>query len=451
MFQKLRLRLTLINAAIILTLFLFLTLGSYFFSQADMSRRADFLERRLVADIQRGMITDLPPRLQKDGPPSGPERDSLTGGPADPPPPGSPLSDFFFVKISPAGTIVFRSSGQPLAVSQLEELTKEAMQSGKPRGRINFAGNNYNYLKAQLEGQSAGQAGTLVLFHDFSRETGMMGIVLTALTGVGFICVLLSFGASFWMANRAMIPIQKAWQQQKDFLADASHELRTPLTVIRTNLDVVRGSPEESVSSQSKWLDNIQEETVSMAKLVDSLLFLARVDSQQPLLLKRFFFFDEALMEAVSPFEAVAAAKGVFLKVSSDTPVGYDGDEARIKQLVGILLDNAIRHTPSGGVVSVSLLKINAKITLSVADTGEGIDAAVLEKIFDRFFQADNSRSGGSSGLGLAIAKVVAESHGGKISVSSAAGEGATFVAEFPDGDTAATIPRRRGKKFSFC
>ena len=253
------------------------------------------------------------------------------------------------------------------------------------------------------------------------------------------------------MANRAMIPIQKAWQQQKDFLADASHELRTPLTVIRTNLDVVRGSPEDTVLSQSKWLDNIQEETVSMAKLVDSLLFLARVDSQQPLLHKRFFFFDKALAEAVIPFEPVAGAKGVLLKVASDAPVGYDGDEARIKQLVGILLDNAIRHTPSGGAVSVSLLKIDAKIMLSVVDTGEGIKAAALEKIFDRFFQVDNSRSSGSSGLGLAIAKVIAESHGGKISVSSAPGEGATFIAEFPHGDTTATIPRRRGKKFSFC
>jgi len=119
--------------------------------------------------------------------------------------------------------------------------------------------------------------------------------------------------------------------------------------------------------------------------------------------------------------------------------------------LIGILLDNAIRHTPSGGVVSVSLSKVDEKIRLSVADTGEGIEVAALKKIFDRFFQASKSRSSGSSGLGLAIAKVITESHGGKISVSSAPGEGATFTAEFPDGDTTATIPRQRGKNCSVC
>jgi two-component system, OmpR family, sensor histidine kinase CiaH len=435
MFEKLRLKLTLINVAVILTLFLLLIVGAYYFSQIDMQRRADSLARKIVADVQSGLIIDMPQR--NNSPPGLPP--GFLPGPQPWPPSGSllrpphtpPLGpNFFFVITSTSGIITYQSFSQSLKPDRLAVLTEETLKADHPQGTITFEHIKYSYLKSPLNNQP----GTLVLFHDLSQETNMQRVLLTALIVVGSICSFLSFGASSFMANRAMVPIQKAWQQQKDFLSDASHELRTPLTIIQTNLDIVRRKPNETVSSQSKWLNNIQEESIYMAQLVDSLLFLARADSEQKLLDKRPFLFTEALMRAVAPFEAVAAAQGLSLEIVASAPAKGYGDEMRIKQVIAILLDNAIRHTPTGGKVLVSLSQSDTITVLTVADSGEGIEPEYLDKIFERFYQVDQSRSKGGAGLGLAIAQRIVESHGGVITVASTPRTGTTFKVCFPLG-----------------
>lgn len=439
MFQKLRLKLTLVNVAIILALFLLLIVGVYHFSRMEMTRHSDTMAHKIVADIQAGVITDLPRNRYPTESPPGPIARPPDSLPAPPPGPNAPPDrltaappgpGFFFVKTSPAGAITFQSSEQPLTAAHLEALTEKALQRKEEQGTIDLGQAEYAYLKAPLQTP----AGTIVLFRDLSQETNMMQTVLTALVGVGIICSLLSFGASYYMANRAMIPVQRAWRQQKDFLSDASHELRTPLTVFQTNLEVIRDSPDETVSSQSKWLNNIQEVSVGMAKLIDSLFFLAQADSQQQLLNKEPFSFNTVLEQAVTPFEAVAAAKAVSLRVRVEEFIKGYGDPIRIKQVIGILLDNAIRHTPAGGEVTVSLSQADAVILLTVADSGEGIETEYLCRIFDRFYQIDKSRNKGNSGLGLAIAKWIVENHGGDIAVDSVPGAGAIFTVRFPFG-----------------
>jgi len=425
-FQKLRLKLTLINALIIVTLFLVLAAGAYYFAQFNINRRTVFIAQNMMTDIQSGLLNDLPLR--------GPGFSSPPKPPSGPPPllPGpQPGHTFFFVKMSPSGSITFQSSSQPLPADALNALSQSALQSDSPQGTIELEESDYFYWKSPLNDAN----GTLILFHDLSSEQTMLRILLTALTVVGVLCALLSFGASFFMANRAMIPIKKAWQQQKDFLSDASHELRTPLAVIQANLDMIQTSPDETVASQSKWLDNIQQVSVSMAKLVDSLLFLARTDAQQPTLNKQVFSFSSALLQTVTQFEPAAAAKALSLETSTmPIPSGSYGDEARIKQVVAILLDNAIRHTPAGGKITVFLSQSDTKTYLTIADTGEGIEKKHLDKIFNRFYQIDASRNTGSSGLGLAIAKSIVEGHGGSITVDSTPGAGTTFTVEFPWG-----------------
>lgn len=432
MFQKLRLKLTLINALIILALFLVLATGAYYFSQFDINRRTVFIARMMMTDIQSGRLTDLPmrnpvfPAPQEHQHPPGPPS-SLPPGPSGPPPGHA----FFFVKTSPSGSITFQSSSQPLPASALIALAQSALQSDSPQGTLELEQSDYFYLKSPLNNES----GTLILFHDLSPEQTILRIMLTALTVVGVLCALLSFGASFFMANRAMIPIKKAWQQQKDFLSDASHELRTPLAVIQANLDMIQTSPDETVASQSKWLDNIQQVSVSMAKLVDSLLFLARTDAQQPALNKQMFSFSSALLQTAAQFEPAVTDKALSLETltTAAPTIGY-GDEARIKQVIAILLDNAIRHTPAGGKITVYLSQSDTKTYLTIVDTGEGIEKKHLDKIFNRFYQIDESRNTGSAGLGLAIAKSIVEGHSGSITVDSTPGAGATFTVEFPWG-----------------
>jgi len=429
-FQKLRLKLTLINALIILALFLVLAAGAYYFSQFNIDRRTVFLARNMMTDIQSGRLTDLPlrnpvfpvPRENPPGPPSG-----FTPGPPGPP----PWHTFFFVKTSPSGSITFQSSNQPLDANALSTLANTALQSQNPQGTLELGESDYFFVKAPL----SDTPGTLILFHDLTPEQTMLRILLTALSVVGAACVLLSFGVSFFMANRAMIPIQTAWQQQKDFLSDASHELRTPLAVLQANLDMIQTSPDETVASQSKWLDNIQQVSVSMARLVDWLLFLARTDAQQPTLNKQIFSISSALMQTVAQFEAAATAKELSLETqTANIPAGAYGDEARIKQVISILLDNAIRHTPAGGKITAYLSQSDTRTYLTVTDTGEGIEKKHIAKIFNRFYQIDTSRNTGSSGLGLAIAKSIVEGHAGSITANSTPGAGTTFTVEFPWG-----------------
>lgn len=424
MLQRLRLKLTLINTSIILLLFLILIVGSYWFTERDMARHREFISQKIVEDIQAGIITDQP---RRPGFPPGPAA-PLAGPPPDSsrePPPGP---NFFFVKTSPAGVITFQSANQPLYADSPAALAENALGADGTHGIIAVGENKYSYRKAPL----ADQAGMLILFSDLEQETKMLRTLLTALSMVGIICALLSFGISFFMAHHAMLPIRRAWQQQKDFLADASHELRTPLAVIQTNLDIVKGNSNESVSSQNKWLDNIQEESCCMAKLVDSLLFLARSDAQQQLLDQQPFSLSTALRQAVSPFKATAKIKNLDLEVVADGQIDMCGDEARMKQVIGILVDNAIRHTPANGKVSVSLSRRKSEVLLAVTDTGEGIHPEHLNKIFDRFYQIDQARAKGNAGLGLAIAKCIVEGHGGAISVASTPGAGTAFTVQLP-------------------
>lgn len=444
MFQKLRRRITIINAAIMAVLFLFLTAGAYLFFLTNMERRSDMVSRRMLADIQSGWIVDFtqhgPPEMRKEPTnhfkppmPPGPPESTKSVKPPGPPEP-FPGSNSYFVKVSADNTILFRSSNVSLDQENLAELIHAILQTAAPRGTVAFGQTEYSFWKEPMEDQADT---AIILFHDMAPENSILRILLTSLIIVGLTCAVLSFGASFFMANRAMIPIQKAWQLQRDFLSDASHELRTPLAVIQTNLDVVRDSPGEPVSSQSHWLDNIQEELTCMSGLVNSLLFLARADSDEQPLDMRLFSFPAFLQRTVEAFIPLAAAKELSLEVShmpAQKTISSDfyGDEPKLKQLMGILLDNAIRHTPAGGKILLSLTQDEQKTKLAVADSGEGIAPEYLDKIFDRFFQVDASRSMGGAGLGLAIAKWIVESHGGAINVISTPGKGTTFHLQFP-------------------
>jgi two-component system sensor histidine kinase CiaH len=435
MFKKLRLKLTIINLSILLALFSLLIIGTYYFSQINMTRHSHAIARRITEDVQSGLITDIEQHHPlPQGPPPGPELGpGIMPGPAPTlipgPPPGHGMgSNFFFVKASPDGTIALSSSGHYLAVSRLTELTEETARTYGLEGELVFDGIKYSFFKSPLPDHS----GLLIVFHNLTQDANILNVQTTTLLIVGLICCLLSFGASFFMANRAMIPIQDAWQQQKNFLSDASHELRTPLAIIQTSLDIVRDNPTETVASQSKWLDNIQEESISMAQLVNSLFFLARADSHQQPLNKQLFSLTTALQQTSVAFESIATAQGVSLQTVVNDSIEIFGDETRIKQAIGILLDNAIKHTGSGGKVVISLLPAAATTLLTVTDSGEGIDPAHLDKIFNRFYQADNSRNKGGAGLGLAIAKWIIESHNGIIAVTSTLGVGTSFTIKLP-------------------
>jgi two-component system sensor histidine kinase CiaH len=425
MFHKLRMQLTIINLIIIAALFLILTIGTYFFAENQMKNRAKNLSNDLIAGIQAGRIQDMPihgpfPFKRADHPPNDDHH------PPDYPPPEQPL--IFFVKTSPDNKIFFESSTQPLQPSQLMNLVQETLQKKDTTGTIISQEISYFYFKTSLQDQS----GTIILFQNFEHEMNLLRSLITALIIIGILCLLLSLVASLYLANRAMVPISITWEQQKNFLADASHELRTPLMVMQTHLEIVLGNQEETVASQNKWLQNMKEESEAMAKLVNGLLFLARADSQQQLIDKTDFSLSQVITRAIETLSPLAIAKGLKLNLFVSPEIKLHGDEGAIKQLVGILFDNSIRHTPPGGEISVSLHQSPQEITFTFSDTGEGIEKRHLGKIFDRFYQVDTSRSKGGTGLGLAIAKLIVETHRGSIQVASHTNLGTEFLITLP-------------------
>ncbi|MDU4960239.1 MAG: ATP-binding protein [Sporomusaceae bacterium] len=410
MFRRLRLRLMLVNLGVIFILFCLLTSGTYWFVQERMTEGRTHMMNRLAEEVLSG---------RREGPPQ-------------PPPPGAPPWRgplLFFATVNTAGVLTDTSPYVPLSFRQLMQAIRLAEVSA-PGATLTLDNQSaYAFLKLPLPDH----AGMLFVFHDYQRDQETLHLLLSTLALVAVACMILSLAGSYFMANRAMAPIQQAWQQQRDFLADASHELRTPLAVIRTNLDVIRDAPSETVDSQYQWLDNIDEEVKQMTQMVESLLFLSQADSRQQLVKKELFAMDQAVLAATGLFLPLAAAKQIQLVTQIGQDIFCYGDEAKLKQTIAILLDNAIRHTPAGGRIAVSLsVAPRQQLALSVKDSGEGILPAEMEKIFLRFYQSDASRSTGGAGLGLAIAKWIVESHAGKIKVTSQYGQGAEFTVLLP-------------------
>ena len=429
MFRKLLIRLTLLNAGVIAILFFFLIAGVYFFAQYDINRHTKTILARVAADINAGRRPPMFPGPLSGSPPQGSPPQELSPGPPAPPPDDDmPRPIIFYAKLDPAGAIVATSSTLPLSNAQLETLVQLAGQKSESNSQIVFQGATYFYYS--VERQDA--PGRLLVFQNFEREREVFRMVMTALAVIGVFCFIASLFGSLFLARRAMKPIQQSWAQQRDFLADESHELRTPLAVMQASLDVIESNPNELVSEQTQWLSNIGESVKSMAVLVESLLFLARIDSLQHPIDKKTFALDTAITNATTPYITLAATKKINLTTDLEPNLIFSGDEGRIKQVVGILLDNAIRHTPAGGEISVLLQRLNRIAQLTVTDTGEGIPSAHLQKIFDHFYQVDPSRNKGGTGLGLSIAKCIIETHAGKIQAISKLGVGTSFLIQLP-------------------
>ncbi len=258
----------------------------------------------------------------------------------------------------------------------------------------------------------------------------LLAIILTA-TAAGMLAAVV---AGYFLAGRALVPVRSAWEKQQQFVADASHELRTPLTVIKTNAELLLRYPDRTVREESARITNVVREAGRMSRLVAALLTLARADAGQPELVAEQVRLGDLVTIAAEQFRPLAEQKGVALGVAVEDGVPLRADRERIQQLLVILLDNAVKYTPAGGSVSVTCRRQAGQAVLTVADTGVGIAPGDVPQIFDRFFRGDRARSrgDGGAGLGLAIARWIVESHGGKIKAESTVGAGTKINVTLP-------------------
>lgn len=230
--------------------------------------------------------------------------------------------------------------------------------------------------------------------------------------------------------NDMFARLESAFQRISQFTADAAHELRTPLALIRTTAEVALRSGQADEYKDA--LPQIVEETVRTTELVEHLLFLARADSGATLPVHTTFQLENVMLDVVASARKLAAARGIELSAPAHvSQVELHGDAAAMRRLLLILLDNAIKYTHHGGNVTIVMNPSAIEIT----DSGIGIAAADLPHIFERFYRADKARSrdSGGAGLGLSLAKWIAEAHGASITVQSRPGEGSTFVLHLPN------------------
>lgn len=233
--------------------------------------------------------------------------------------------------------------------------------------------------------------------------------------------------------NEMIARLARTFQQMERFSADASHELKTPLTAIRGEAEVAllgERSPEEYRAT----LASIVEETDRLSAIVNNMLLLSRVDADHVRLKKEYVPLHEAALAALDSVETLAHRKRIALDVGTVDDVTVCGDRLWLEQLASNLLVNAVKYTPEGGSVTLSVCHDGGAALLSVRDTGPGIPAEHLPHLFDRFYRVDSGRSRdmGGSGLGLNIARWIAESHGGTVSVISVPGEGSEFTVTLP-------------------
>lgn len=250
--------------------------------------------------------------------------------------------------------------------------------------------------------------------------------------------------AGLYLANQALRPIRRSWEQQRRFTADASHELRMPLSIIQANAELMLMHPDRSALEHSEQISMVLAEAKRMAKLTDQLLLLARSDSGREELLLGDVRLDELIRHVMRLFEPLAELNGVRLEAELASGVELTGDRDKLQQLLVILLDNSLKHTPAGGAIRVELTRRGQQAVMVVEDTGEGIAGEDLPHIFERFYRGDRSRSrgDGGTGLGLSIARWIAEKHGGAITAASQPGRGTTMTVRLPAAPAGKRIGR---------
>lgn len=274
--------------------------------------------------------------------------------------------------------------------------------------------------------------GTVFLGKDVSALYKGIRKSMYTLGGISFLALLVAIFLGHKLAGRVMKPMEKAYERQRQFAADASHELRTPLSVVMASADLLANDPSIQSPFLKQVIDDVKDEVKKMSKLVGDLLQVARSENNAEKLQIKEFDIDDVIGQVIRTMQPLAEKKNIELRGSESGRTPYRGDEQKIKQLVLILVDNAIKYTPEGGTVEVVYGGSSNRVGFSVKDTGIGIALEDQESIFERFFRVDKARSRamGGNGLGLAIAKDIVDAHRGQIYIKSELGKGTTFTVE---------------------
>lgn len=255
---------------------------------------------------------------------------------------------------------------------------------------------------------------TVVVLIDLSNDLNFLVSLFRISVIITISSLVVVFIFSYYLSRWAIKPVKTALDNQRRFISDASHELKTPLTVISANADVL-----ETEIGENRWLSNIKNQSAIMSDLVFDLLDLAKMDETHEEMIFSEFDLSSIVLSKTLEFECTAFESGKTFEQNITEGIKYRGNEDSIKHLVTILIDNAIKHSDENGIVRVTLTSSGSKKIFQVYNTGNGIKNSEKDKIFNRFYRSDESRSKetGGYGLGLSIAKAIVDAHKGSITV----------------------------------
>ena len=294
--------------------------------------------------------------------------------------------------------------------AELEAILSDCLQQGQPEGTIHSYGLRYMRQDYGLYQRLA--------FVDMSMEQATLQELMGSYLQIGLAALVLLLGVSILLARWATRPVARAWQQQRQFLSDASHELKTPLTVILSNAELLEAAPLDA--RPARWADNIHSEAKQMKSLVEKMLTLARADNAVHTAVMAETSLSDLATDCVLAFEPVAFEAGKPLESDIAPDVTVTGDADKLRQLVGVLLDNAIKYGQAGGTITLTLRRTDRQARLLVSNPGTPIPPDQLSRLFERFYRADASRGEQSGfGLGLPIAAAIAAEHKGTLKAES--------------------------------
>ncbi len=421
--RRTRTRLTLVTLGLVGALVLLIGAASAFVGLRALDQDVD----QALETAGAGAVAQLHGELPNVGGDEGDER-------------APQASDTFFLILDPTGKVISNPSNVPLAGLPDPGALASAQAGGQDMRTVEpVAGVPIRLLTLPIshDGKVVGwlEAGFEMRLHEQQSRSLVLVIAIVGLLGLA--------GAAFvalWVVGRALVPIRHAFATERRFVADASHEIRTPAAIIRSSAEVLER--ENLVSEDGRTIvEGIVAEADRLGRLVEDLLALAASERGSLSVERRPIDATEVARGTVRRAGPLAAEHGIGLVgPAEDAPaLAVHGDAERLVQLLLVLLDNAFRHSPPGGLVTVTAERVGRRAQVAVADKGPGVPEAAREQIFEPFARLSGSRprrsrGGGGSGLGLAIARRLAELHGGTLVVEEAPGGGARFVLELPLG-----------------
>ena len=327
------------------------------------------------------------------------------------------------------------STGAPIsprsATPFIRRAARRAAAGASVSDEVDVGSEHTLSLHAERFKLQSGQTIVAVVAADRVELTDRYAELIAAFGGAALAAIVLVAAGGYFLVQKATAPAERSMAHTRRFMADAAHELRTPIAVLRTRAEVAL-QQERSSEDYAAVLRGMEHEAQRLGRVVDDLLMLARADAGERPVERTRFFLDDMVLDAAQSVRTLAQAAGVTLTVDEFEATPIVGDARLVRELVVVLLDNAVKFTPAGGDVRVRVLP-DPEPTLTIVDNGCGMAAEQMPHVFERFYRGDASRArGGGAGLGLSIAQWIASVHDARLLLASEPGRGTRATVTFP-------------------